>query len=224
MNHSESIAQVAAALAAANAGIKSVGKDRSNSHFGNKYATLDAIMDAVRAPLAEHGLSIVQGCSETPEGFQVWTMLLHKSGEYLANVVPVPVNKKDAQGIGSAMTYGRRYGVSGILAVATEEDDDGNNAAKSPPKKAEQKPKAEEKAEPPKPVDPKPDKPVREWDGTDTDALGFPFPVKGHSHHGKPMGEMSDEALQKFVAWAGVKPDWINVRIRAEAILNGRTK
>lgn len=213
MNHSESIAQVAAALALANASLKSVGKDRSNSHFGNKYATLDAIMDAVRAPLAEQGLSIVQGASETPEGFQVWTMLLHKSGEYLANVVPVPVNKKDAQGIGSAMTYGRRYGVSGILAVATEEDDDGNNAAKSPPKKAEPKPQPKPEAKPERVAAPK-------FDGSLESAMTFPYPGKGENH-GKALGEVPVDALAKAldVAVAQNDPKFSDFIARAERVL-----
>lgn len=221
MQHSDTIGKLADALAKAQAEIKAIGKDRTNPHFKNRYATLDAILDTIRPTLAKHGLSVVQGASDTTTGFNVETWLVHSSGEYIANVVAVPVSKQDAQGVGSALTYGRRYGVSALLALSTDEDDDGEQAVKQTrqpePRKAEPP-----KAETPKAVEPKPEKPVPEWDGTDHDALSFPFPVKGHSHYGKPMGEMTDEALQKFVAWAGVKPDWINVRLRAEAILTWR--
>ena len=209
---STEIDKVAEALAKANAELKSIGKDRTNPHFKNKYATLDAIMDAIRPSLAKHGLSVVQGAKEVTDGFNVVTMLIHSSGQFVSNVVPVPLSKNDAQGVGSALTYGRRYGVSSLLALATDEDDDGNQASKAKPEPAK-------RAEPPKP---EPKVEDREWDGTDTDAARFPFPVKGSENFGKPMGEMSDEALQKFIAWAGVKPEYINARIRAEAVLGGR--
>jgi hypothetical protein len=111
MNKSESIAKLADALAKAQSEIVSVSKNATNPHFKNRYATLDAILDAVRHTLAKHGLSIVQGASDTTQGFNVETYLVHASGEYIANVVAVPVSKQDAQGVGSAMTYGRRYGV-----------------------------------------------------------------------------------------------------------------
>ena len=39
--------------------------------------------------------------------------------------------KKDAQAVGSSITYGRRYGLSAILGISVEADDDGNKAIKS---------------------------------------------------------------------------------------------
>lgn len=133
MKTSESIAQVGAALAAAQAEIKAVAKDRTNPHFKNRYATLDAIMDDVRPILAKHGLSLVQGMTvpHTDENgavksFVLETMLLHKSGEHITNAAHMPVSQNSPQGVGSAITYGRRYGVSALLALATDEDDDGN--------------------------------------------------------------------------------------------------
>ena len=139
MKTSESVAQVGAALAAAQAEIRTIAKDRTNPHFKNRYATLDAIMEAVRPVLAVHGLSIVQGCTMPNEiegrltGFAVETMVLHSSGEFLANLVYVPLVKASAQDAGSALTYGRRYGVSALLALATDDDDDGQQAS-SPPR------------------------------------------------------------------------------------------
>jgi hypothetical protein len=135
MKASESVAAVGKALAAAQAEIKTVAKDRTNPHFKNRYATLDAIMEAVRPVLAKHGLSIVQGCTIPSEvdgrltGFAVETMVLHASGEYLSNMVYMPLAKQSAQDAGSALTYGRRYGVSALLSLATDDDDDGEQAA-----------------------------------------------------------------------------------------------
>jgi hypothetical protein len=146
MKTSESIAQVGAALAAAQAEIRTVAKDRTNPHFKNRYATLDAIMEAVRPVLARHGLSIVQGCTMPNEaegrliGSAVETMVLHASGEYLANMVYMPIGKASAQDVGSALTYGRRYGVSALLALATDDDDDGQQASAPAPARQASKP------------------------------------------------------------------------------------
>jgi hypothetical protein len=216
MHRSETIGKLAESLAAAQAEIKAVVKDRTNPHYRNRYATLDAILDAVRPVLAKHGLSVVQGASDTTQGFTVETYLLHSSGEFIANVIAMPVSKQDAQGVGSALTYGRRYGVSALLALSTDEDDDGEQAVKPPAKKPDPKPapKAEAQADDPK----------REWDGTDADALGYRFPVPGSKNFGKPMGEMTDTELQAFVAKVGLNPQWLHVRTRADAILTGRAK
>jgi hypothetical protein len=139
VKQSETLAALAPALAAAQSELKAVSKDRTNPHFKNKYATLDAIMDEIRPVLAKHGLSVVQGMAHPDtdvngvvKAFVLETMLLHKSGEYLANAAVMPVAKNDPQGVGSAITYGRRYGVSALLALATDEDDDGNHGSDRP--------------------------------------------------------------------------------------------
>lgn len=146
MIQSQSIGAIATALAAASAEIKAVGKDRTNPHFKNKYATLDAIVDSVRPVLAKHGLAVMQDASDTqagadgkPTAFTVETMLVHKSGEWIANRVTMPVAQSTPQGVGSALTYGRRYGLSALLSLATDEDDDGNAGSQQPARGNEQR-------------------------------------------------------------------------------------
>jgi hypothetical protein len=147
MTSSETTATLCAALVAAQGALKPIAKDGKNPAFRSRYATLDGIMETVRPALAAHGLALVQGVihPETGEGgrlvgITVETRLLHTSGEWLASVVPVPVAKGDAHGLGSALSYGRRYGISALLALSTDEDDDGNAAAKAPPAKPQAKP------------------------------------------------------------------------------------
>jgi hypothetical protein len=139
VNHSDSLAALAPALAAAQGELAPVVKDSVNPHFRSTYVSLDAILTAVRPVLARHGLSVVQGggTPHTDEAGRVLavtirTMLLHRSGEWIANTVLMPLAKQDAQGSGAAITYGRRYGLSALLALATEEDDDGNAASARP--------------------------------------------------------------------------------------------
>jgi hypothetical protein len=152
MKSSESIGLIAPAIVKASADLGPVVKDATNPAFRNRYATLDAIMEQVRPVLAAHGLAVMQGVLH-PEtdggrvvGIAVETRLLHLSGEWMASVVVVPVEKPTAQGAGLAISYGRRYGLSAMLGL-TAEDDDGNGASKRPetsaaPKRAEREPEA----------------------------------------------------------------------------------
>lgn len=137
MKSSDSIAAIAPALVKAGAELEPVSKDATNPAFRNKYATLDAIMEQVRPVLAAHGLCVLQGVThpETVDGrvigLSVETRLLHLSGEWVSTVVTLPVEKATAQGAGSSISYGRRYGLSAILGL-TAEDDDGNADSKGP--------------------------------------------------------------------------------------------
>lgn len=136
MKHTESIAKLAMALVAAQRELKAITKDATNPHFRNKYASLDGIVETVRPTLAKHGLAVVQGATSPITdsdgslcGFAVETMLIHDSGEWLCNAAIMPLVKVDAQGAGGAMTYGRRYGLSALLSLATDDDDDGHTAS-----------------------------------------------------------------------------------------------
>lgn len=134
MNKSEAINELAAALAKAQGQMEGAKKDSENPYFKSKYADLASVVEAIRGPFAENGLSYVQ-LPYPAEGdwVQVETVLLHSSGQWVSSVVDVPVAKGDAQGYGSALTYARRYGLSAICGVAPE-DDDGNAAAKAKPR------------------------------------------------------------------------------------------
>ena len=98
--------------------------------FGSKYADLAEVLDTVKPTLAKHGFAVTQFPAYAPnEGVVVVeTVLLHRSGEYIAGAVGVPLGgKKDAQAVGSAITYARRYSLAAVLGIS-QDDDDGNNA------------------------------------------------------------------------------------------------
>jgi hypothetical protein len=129
MNRSESIAQLAAAFTKAQATIEAAKKDSDNPFFKSKYADLSEVWRVVRDAFAPHGLSVIQ-LPETAEDGSVTltTTLLHESGEWLAGTMPVRVAKDDPQGVGSGITYARRYALSGLCGVVADEDDDGEAA------------------------------------------------------------------------------------------------
>jgi len=57
--------------------------------------------------------------------------MTHSSGEWISNICSAPVSKQDAQGVGSAITYLRRYSLAAFAGIA-QEDDDGNLAVAKP--------------------------------------------------------------------------------------------
>jgi hypothetical protein len=110
--------------------MQGITKEGKNPAFKSKYVTLDSILDTLRPILTSNGLMLTQG--STPpwgvESITVESRIIHTSGEWIATTVTIPVTKPDAHGLGSALTYGRRYSVSALLAISADEDDDANGA------------------------------------------------------------------------------------------------
>lgn len=128
MQKSDTINELATALAIAQGQIKPALKDADNPFFKSKYADLASIWDAIREPLSKNGLSVAQFVENEGEFVTVTTMLCHKSGQWLSSTISLKPMKADPQAAGSAATYGRRYGLSAIVGVVADIDDDGNAA------------------------------------------------------------------------------------------------
>lgn len=128
---SSSITQLIKSLIVFQGGLNSVGKGKTNPFFNSSYADINDILIAIRPELMKNGLAITQGnryCTNS-NGFYITTMLVHNSGEWIKSEVRMPIGgKKDAQAVGSSITYGRRYGLSAMLGISVEADDDGNRA------------------------------------------------------------------------------------------------
>ena len=125
---SESIKELATALSKAQGAMEGAKKDSANPFFRSKYADLASAWESCRKPLSDNGLSVIQTTDILPEGLRLITTLLHTSGEWVSGILPVKPVKDDPQGMGSAMTYARRYGLMAIVGIAPE-DDDGNAAS-----------------------------------------------------------------------------------------------
>lgn len=128
---SENIADLSAALAKAQRAIKGAIKDSSNPFFKNKYADLSSVWEACRLPLTENGLSVVQTSDfliDQPDYVVIETQLNHSSGQWIRGKIAMKPVKSDPQGIGSCITYARRYSLAAIIGIAPE-DDDGNAAS-----------------------------------------------------------------------------------------------
>jgi hypothetical protein len=134
---SEQINELATALAKAQGEIMPAIKDSKNPFFKSSYADLSSIWTACKEPLSKNGLAIMQ-TMDVKEGQQVLiTTLAHSSGQWIRSFLPILSEKNNAQGIGSAITYMRRYGLSAMIGITSDDDDDGNEACKQSDKKKE---------------------------------------------------------------------------------------
>lgn len=127
MNKTDSIAELAKALAKAQGEIENASKNAANPRFESKYADLAEVLNTVRPVFSSHGLSVLQMPSFDGGIASVETLLMHTSGEWISNTCSAPVSKNDAQGVGSAITYLRRYSLAAFACIA-QEDDDANSA------------------------------------------------------------------------------------------------
>lgn len=127
--HSEGISNIAKALCKALPKVDAAKKDSTNPAFRSKYADLTSIVEAYKEELAQVGIVVMQPPSVGADGSAlVTTILLHESGEWMASALSLKPVKTDPQGMGSAITYARRYGAQGMLGI-TADDDDGNAAS-----------------------------------------------------------------------------------------------
>jgi ERF superfamily len=203
MEKSEHINELAKALASAQGEMKGASKDSSNPFYKSKYADLASVWNAIGASFQKHGLSVVQTTSEGDKGLMLHTTLLHSSGQYVTGGILVKPVKNDPQGLGSALTYYRRYALSAIAGVYAE-DDDGNLASG---KKPEDKPSIPQQSDPAKDyfLAPHPEDDFPAWDdlsaakNSDSAQTNDRIFTIG-KYVGKKFSEVSDGGYIGFVA------------------------
>ena len=159
------IKNIAAALLEVQREIKNPSNTAMNPFFKSKYAPLPDILNCIRPLLTENGILLIQntGSNEAGEVY-VQTKLIHTSGEVIeTDKLLLKPDKNTAQGIGSAITYGRRYQLTALLGISSEDDDDGNIASKTD-RKSREHPKGLS-------TDFKDDIEARKWIDEITDAL-----------------------------------------------------
>jgi len=141
---SDQINELAEALSKAQGAIEGAVKDAKNPFFKSNYADLHSVIACAKVPLSENGLAIIQTTGMIDAQLCLVTTLAHKSGQWIKAVMPIMLAKQDAQSMGSALTYLRRYSYQAICGISAM-DDDGESAMERKPKAEpvkEQAPKA----------------------------------------------------------------------------------
>jgi len=190
MEHSVELDALAAALTKVQAEVKGAVRDSENPHFRSKYADLTSVWDACRPALTRHGFSVVQLPGFADGVATLDTMLLHSSGQWIRGTAGAPLAKADAQGVGSALTYLRRYALAAVTGVAPEDDDGEGAVSRHSPQPLSEKPRALQEPEPPMP-----------WDGDGPPVAwrkAWPFgALKGRALH-----TLTSDELTAQLAWA----------------------
>ncbi len=130
METSAEINELAAALALAQSEFPTVEKTETaiianeKAKYSYQYANLASVLEAIRVPLSKNGLSVVQSPHTGEQNkLSVTLFLMHKSGQFMKDTFSMPIAQQTPQGIGSAISYARRYQLQAFLGLATDDDD-----------------------------------------------------------------------------------------------------
>jgi hypothetical protein len=143
------IDKLALALSKAQAAIEPAPKDGDNPHFKTSYTTLSSCWDVCRKPLSDNGLAVIQVPRTEGNMVTVRTILTHSSGALIQGDLSVTnLNTRNpSQGVGSCLTYLRRYALCAFVGISPD-DDDGEEAGTG---KDETPPPAPQGGPPPEP-------------------------------------------------------------------------
>lgn len=131
MKKSESIVEISKALTEFHKNVEQPLKDADNPFFKSKYVPLENVVQAINDVAPTHGLSFTQWAVNDENGMiGVATMLMHSSGEFI-EYPPIysRPDKANVQGLGSLITYLKRYTLSAIFGITSDIDDDANEAS-----------------------------------------------------------------------------------------------
>jgi hypothetical protein len=208
MQFSTDLAEIAKAISTFQGKIGSVGKDKtaniptkSGGSYSYSYADLSSIWDAIRQPLSECGLAVVQ-MPEFGDGLvYVTTAILHTSGQHIQSTIATRPSDTTPQAIGSAITYLRRYGMGAMLGIVTEVDDDGAAGSKPAAPRVESRgtrtpdqapsPRSARPAQPQRPASPNREGMIKRIGILMVDAARLDLEVSTK----KPVAEMTNEEL-----------------------------
>jgi len=123
------------AILAVQSQIGTLQKNAINPHFKSKYISLEHLVEAVQPLLSAEGLIWVCRPSSDNEGRPslVYSLTHAESSDSVNGEMPLLLEKQNAQGLGSAITYARRYALCAVLNIVADVDDDGEKAAKQKP-------------------------------------------------------------------------------------------
>lgn len=183
VRRSHTIGKLAVALAKAQGELRNPPKDSVNPHFKSRYADLATVRDAVMPVFARSGLSVVQLLCEYEDVPALMTVLMHgESGEFYESTIKLRPGKLDPQGVGSALTYLRRYSLQALAGVAADDDDDGN-AASAPV----QRQTAQQQQQ-------KPPSPVQQQQASKPAASGYKYAGNDNKHTRAQLAQRYAEA------------------------------
>lgn len=108
--------------------LKPVLRKGNNPHYNSDYAEYETVITEIKRVLNSHNMWISHPTHFEGEKLIMETIVVHTSGEWVSTELPV-INKAGTdQGLGSSITYTKRYSSEALMGVSTTGDDDGNAA------------------------------------------------------------------------------------------------
>jgi hypothetical protein len=165
---SPTLGKLAMALAKAQGAFKALKRDakaeiimKSGGKYGYSYATLAACFEACREALSTNEIAITQVLNTKEGELVLTTRMIHSSGEFISSDVLIPIDseaKNFIQGVGSSITYIRRYTYCSLVGIVADEDDDGQAGGgqanmRQPAQKRAAPPPQQQKAAAPDPLE-----------------------------------------------------------------------
>lgn len=132
MAKSEQINELALALSKVQGEIEGAIKDANNPFFKSKYADLTSCWQACREQLSKNGIAVVQSGDDSDTHLCLTTTLMHSSGQWIDGThrMEKKITEKDktrrdmnAQDIGAAITYLRRFSLCSLVGICPEDED-----------------------------------------------------------------------------------------------------
>lgn len=99
-------------------------QQKNGGTYTYKYADLASIWDAIRGHLADNGLAVIQSPTVQQTEASLTTLVVHESGEWVEDTMPLKITQDSPQGQGSAITYARRYSLCSMLGIVADDDTD----------------------------------------------------------------------------------------------------
>lgn len=124
---STAFGKMALSMAKAQGAMRGALKDAANPFFKSKYADLASVWDDCRMPLSANEIAVFQMPTAAGAKVTITTLLAHSSGEWLESDLEMRSKDESPQGIGSVISYARRYALAAMVGVY-QIDDDGEGA------------------------------------------------------------------------------------------------
>lgn len=111
-----------------------------NPYFNSKYIPLQVVMDSLKEPLQENGISYTFAVTRADNGYEVSIIIIDIESGNTETLGVFPITELSPQKIGSVISYARRYLLMSVFNIAPEYDDDGNEASGNKPTLPKKKP------------------------------------------------------------------------------------
>jgi hypothetical protein len=117
------------AIAKTQAEIGAAIKDKQNPAFRSDYSSYDSVLEACRPALVKNGIALTQWPIHSSDGRVHLLTRLALKGQWIHCIFSISLDKQNAHGYASAITYLKRFCLSAILGIPSEHEDEGNLAA-----------------------------------------------------------------------------------------------